>query len=444
MMPYYHGHGGGGPPHHQQGHHHPHVSNHQLQQQQLMHNNHHHNNNVQQQQQLQQHNQEHHHQVNTKLTNPTRYFLQQTQKRQVEQYLTATKQPPQQHLLSPPAPASPNRRPNGSQSSVPNSPMSTQEVDDILDEVISLESSIGEDQLSQYLQLESQMPSTMPVSHSYIEGDIGSPSHMQPTAIATQSASCPADLNNINQTEEGLSFPCSEDQVRAFAKERQKKDNHNMIERRRRFNINDRIKELGTLIPKSSDPDSRINKGTILKTSVDYIKRLQKEQTRHKEAENKQKQLETVNRRMMLRIQELEMRCKQYNIPTTALSNETKTENITSEFMRLQGNCLDIKIKEEPQQPNFTDLSNIGCSQQDNAFLQEIMAHSNNPSLMPATNLLENMIDDSQSPVVADPLLSQSSPMASLQSSRRSSLTSMDDLHDMGQHDMTGQTDFLS
>ena len=28
-------------------------------------------------------------------------------------------------------------------------------------------------------------------------------------------------------------------------KDRQKKDNHNMIERRRRFNINDRIKELG-------------------------------------------------------------------------------------------------------------------------------------------------------------------------------------------------------
>lgn len=26
------------------------------------------------------------------------------------------------------------------------------------------------------------------------------------------------------------------------------------VERRRRFNINDRIKELGTLIPKSSDP----------------------------------------------------------------------------------------------------------------------------------------------------------------------------------------------
>lgn len=90
----------------------------------------------------------------------------------------------------------------------------------------------------------------------------------------------------------------SEAEVRALAKERQKKDNHNLsknqnhislfsrhevkndtcikiyvyillpndamlyeisvwqflVERRRRFNINDRIKELGTLIPKSNDP----------------------------------------------------------------------------------------------------------------------------------------------------------------------------------------------
>lgn len=85
-----------------------------------------------------------------------------------------------------------------------------------------------------------------------------------------------------------------EAEVRAMAKERQKKDNHNLsrfylgfncietldsiervslirtmtekfvcdllflcsfaVERRRRFNINDRIKELGTLIPKSNDP----------------------------------------------------------------------------------------------------------------------------------------------------------------------------------------------
>uniref|UniRef100_A0A0E9WB97 BHLH domain-containing protein n=1 Tax=Anguilla anguilla TaxID=7936 RepID=A0A0E9WB97_ANGAN len=46
---------------------------------------------------------------------------------------------------------------------------------------------------------------------------------------------------------------CQDAEARAMAKERQKKDNHNLIERRRRFNINDRIKELGTMIPKTND-----------------------------------------------------------------------------------------------------------------------------------------------------------------------------------------------
>ena len=136
------------------------------------------------------------------------------------------------------------------------------------------------------------------------------------------------------------------------------------------------------------------------------------------------------------------MRCKQYSIPTTALSNETKTENIAQEFMRLQGSGLDLKIKEEPtelqathQVPSYTDLTN-SSNVADNVFHQEIMAHSNNPSL--ATNILEDMTDESPSPVVADPLLSASSPMASLHSSRRSSLTSMDDMHEMP------PSDFLS
>ena len=89
--------------------------------------------------------------------------------------------------------------------------------------------------------------------------------------------------------------PNPETEAKALLKERQKKDNHNLsetggrqwgrggvgislwgwggvsmlgwevlptpnpsqyptVERRRRFNINDRIKELGTLIPKSNDP----------------------------------------------------------------------------------------------------------------------------------------------------------------------------------------------
>lgn len=113
----------------------------------------------------------------------------------------------------------------------------------------------------------------------------------------------------------------------AEAKDRQKKDNHNMskieqlheclkdfneiftVERRRRFNINDRIKELGTLLPKNNESyyeivrDVRPNKGTILKSSVDYIKVLKHEINRLRKAELKQKDMELQNKRLMMRVQ---------------------------------------------------------------------------------------------------------------------------------------------
>lgn len=47
----------------------------------------------------------------------------------------------------------------------------------------------------------------------------------------------------------------------------------------------------------------RWNKGTILKASVDYIRKLQKEQQRAKDVEMRQKKLEQANHSLMLRIQ---------------------------------------------------------------------------------------------------------------------------------------------
>ena len=81
------------------------------------------------------------------------------------------------------------------------------------------------------------------------------------------------------------------------------------VERRRRFNINDRIKELGTLLPKNNESyyelvrDVRPNKGTILKSSVDYIKCLKHEINRLRRAELKQKEMEQQNKRLMMRVQ---------------------------------------------------------------------------------------------------------------------------------------------
>eukprot|EP01135_Chromosphaera_perkinsii_P000893 Nk52_evm56s152 gene=Nk52_evmTU56s152 len=60
----------------------------------------------------------------------------------------------------------------------------------------------------------------------------------------------------------------------AYNRSRKKKDNHNAIERKRRYNINDRITELGTLLP-SNVQEAKPCKGSILKKSVDYIRYLQ-------------------------------------------------------------------------------------------------------------------------------------------------------------------------
>merc|ERR1711915_1090648 len=108
--------------------------------------------------------------------------------------------------------------------------------------------------------------------------------------------------------------PLGEDDLHALQKDRVKKDNHNMIERRRRFNINDRIKELGTLLPKQNEQyyeivrDVRQNKGSILKASVDYIRHLRKEIPRKSLLEERCKKLEQSNRKALLKLQEYEQR----------------------------------------------------------------------------------------------------------------------------------------
>ncbi|KAL1936408.1 hypothetical protein VTP01DRAFT_542 [Rhizomucor pusillus] len=86
-----------------------------------------------------------------------------------------------------------------------------------------------------------------------------------------------------------------------FEKRRRRRESHNAVERRRRDNINERIHELCSLLPDhliETAPTSSnvmtvpsqngqitraINKGTILKLSVDHIKELQAMVTRYHE-----------------------------------------------------------------------------------------------------------------------------------------------------------------
>ena len=49
--------------------------------------------------------------------------------------------------------------------------------------------------------------------------------------------------------------------------------------------------------------DVRWNKGTILRASVEYIKRMQKDVQRTREVENNFKRMEMANKQLLLRIQ---------------------------------------------------------------------------------------------------------------------------------------------
>lgn len=392
--------------------------------------------------------------VQTHLENPTRYHLQQARRQQVKQYLSTTLGPKlaSQALTPPPGPTSAQPLPapeaahaTGPTGSAPNSPMalltigssSEKEIDDVIDEIISLESSYNDEMLS-YLPGGTaglQLPSTLPVSGNLL--DVYSNQGVATPAI-TVSNSCPAELPNIKRE-------ISETEAKALLKERQKKDNHNLIERRRRFNINDRIKELGTLIPKSNDPEMRWNKGTILKASVDYIRKLQKEQQRSKDLESRQRSLEQANRSLQLRIQELELQAQIHGLPvppTPGLLSLTTTSASDS----LKPEQLDI---EEEGRPGTTTFHVAGGPAQ-NAPHQQPPAPPSDALLdlhFPSDHLgdlgdpfhlgLEDILMEEEEGVVgglsggalsplraaSDPLLSSVSPAVSKASSRRSSFS---------------------
>ncbi|XP_032505122.1 microphthalmia-associated transcription factor isoform X8 [Phocoena sinus] len=375
--------------------------------------------------------------VQTHLENPTKYHIQQAQRQQ-----------PGDHVM-PPVPGS----------SAPNSPMamltlnsncekegfykfeeqnraesecpsmnthlraSCMQMDDVIDDIISLESSYNEEILG-LMDPALQMANTLPVSGNLIDlyGNQGLP----PPGL-TISNSCPANLPNIKRELSAHIFP-TESEARALAKERQKKDNHNLIERRRRFNINDRIKELGTLIPKSNDPDMRWNKGTILKASVDYIRKLQREQQRAKELENRQKKLEHANRHLLLRIQELEMQARAHGlslIPSTGLCSPDLVSRIIKQEPALE-NCSQDLLQQHADLTCTTTLDltdgTITFNNNFGAGTESSQAYSI-PTKM-GSKLEDILMDDTLSPVgITDPLLSSVSPGASKTSSRRSSMS---------------------
>ncbi|XP_034019501.1 transcription factor EC isoform X2 [Thalassophryne amazonica] len=379
-------------------------------------------------------------QVQNQLEN-SKYHLHQSQSHQVKQYLSlgsklassagqghTTPHAPGHHPLAT-VPAMRNGHlPSVNDGSNPNSPvtmltMATHDskcpMEDVFDELISLESGFNDGGLD------------------CVESNI----------IMQNNVSLSSSMLDIYGAEQ-------EHDTRVMAKERQKKDNHNLIERRRRYNINYRIKELGTLIPKSNDPDMRWNKGTILKASVEYIRWLQKEQQHAREMESRQKKLEQANRRLLLRIQELEIQARAHGLPnmTTALGTVDLSSHLLKQQQQQQ-QPTQSSPHPNPQQPPLyqedqnseylhrlaveTSVPSITASagSQDHITSTDGCTTFSDPlshftdffsaSLKEEHRLDEMLMDNALSPFGADPLLSAGSPeAASKGSSRKSSFSS--------------------
>ncbi|XP_068963172.1 transcription factor EC isoform X4 [Petaurus breviceps papuanus] len=348
--------------------------------------------------------------VQTQVENPTRYHIQQAQRYQVKQYLTIdTKLPNQTLTLTHPQVTGATHVvqnghvPPDTEIGITENPITKllalgkdheNVMDDVFENIISMESSFNDKGTG---CPEDPLLMQRTLSGSILDvynGDQG----ISPVNMGLTNASCPRSLPVKRETP---------------------------VERRRRYNINYRIKELGTLIPKSNDPDMRWNKGTILKASVEYIKWLQKEQQRARELEHRQKKLELVNRQLLLRIQELEIQARAHGLPISSSQGaidlvalttnhqtypEDKSGDYSQEVTLAQGSRSDLcdgSVAFSYPLSHFTDLS-FSAALKEEQRLDHIL------------------LDDSISPFGTDPLLSATSPTVSKDSSRRSSFSTDD------------------
>ncbi|XP_056665896.1 transcription factor E3-like isoform X2 [Monodelphis domestica] len=242
-------------------------------------------------------------------------------------------------------------------------------INEVLNETISLDSSYHNDILSYLPEVsgDQQLPSMLPAS-----GNILDASNCQ------ESVDPVVPVNNGPNELTGFRKDISDDETKALLKERQKKDNHNLIERRRRFNINDRIKELGTLIPMSGKLEVRLNKGTILKASVDYIRKLQKEQQRAKDLEKQQLVLEQANRNLQLRVQELELQAQIHGLPISSVLKPEEIEGSYIPQFSPPHALLDLHFPMDPMYDVGEDPFHLGL---EGILIKEEAAVGPNPTL---------------------------------------------------------------
>ncbi|UJR22202.1 hypothetical protein I4U23_025266 [Adineta vaga] len=286
--------------------------------------------------------------VQTRLENPTRYHLEQISRKQT---LVADDFPDAHSSILPQEESSPDSE-------------ITSEMDDQLND----EATCGSvDSNTHGISITPRLSTTVAGDHP---GSVFLSSSLSKDGLdssSRHSSSCPT---NILSAKAKIGLPLTEDEMRLVLRDRQKKDNHNMIERRRRFNINDRIKELGTLLPKGAELDTKQNKGTILRASVDYIKILRRQYDNASLIDEKCHVLSEQNFALQERIKELERKCLANGIPVNSMVSMPTTTSSASTMM-----------KSSPA----ISMNNSNIVKQEPSSLSSSLNNNNNPLVPPST-----------------------------------------------------------
>ncbi|XP_060552790.1 transcription factor E3-like [Ruditapes philippinarum] len=101
--------------------------------------------------------------------------------------------------------------------------------------------------------------------------------------------------------------------------------NYFSVEKRRRSFINDRIAELQSLLPEDVNRATCTNKGSILKESVDYIRKLQTDLNLTKKLQEKIIEIDLESKQLAARLEMLEMRSAP-NAEKANIENNNSTE----------------------------------------------------------------------------------------------------------------------
>lgn len=177
----------------------------------------------------------------------------------------------------------------------------------IVDEILNLEAEL---EAAGSARRETACPRT--TQRSYSQPDcLALPASLPPCltwGALRPSNSYPPDLSQATER-----AAASKEAPASRGREQRRKESHNMFERRRRFNINERIRELAGLLPRRSEPyyeAARHSAGHILKASVEYMRWLKQEVSRMSEAEARRRILELENQHLRSRVHQLEAKLR--------------------------------------------------------------------------------------------------------------------------------------